>query len=331
MKHSNPQSSASNSIPVIDVSGLQGDDEALTKVAKEISAACSDVGFFYVKNHSVSPSIVNKAFQYAGQFFDLPKQKKDKIHIEKSQYMRGYFSHGSDKSDGILGDKKEGYDMARDLPTSHPYVTSKLPFYGPNAWPDHPTQFQAAMIEYHQSMLDFGLSLLRAFAVGLDMPAQFFDDKFREPMAQMRLLRYPKQVGDFSTGIGAGEHTDFGWITMIAQDEHRALQILTKSNEWIYVDPIPGTFVVNVGDLMSRWTNDRYLATMHRVVNENNVERQSIAYFMDPDYYAEVDCLSSCHSVSNPEKYTPVIAGEYMNQRFHETTTFRNGALEYHG
>jgi isopenicillin N synthase-like dioxygenase len=265
-------SPAKTAIPIIDVAGLQGDHNAFKRVAKEIHEACVEVGFFYVKNHSVPHKLTDRTFQQLGKFFDLRKTEKEEVHIEKSMYMRGYFSAGSDKSDGILGDKKEGYDMARDLPITHPYVSSKIPFYGPNAWPKNPPDFRETMIEYHQSLLDFGLEMLQAFAVSLNMPKSFFDDKFLEPMAQMRLLRYPKQAGEFSTGIGAGEHTDFGWITLIAQDNHRALQILTKGNEWIYVEPIPDTFVVNVGDLMSIWTNDLYPATMHRVVNENNVK-----------------------------------------------------------
>lgn len=318
-------------IPVIDVSGLFEDDKALRALAAEISTACRDVGFFYIVNHGIPASLRADVFRQARAFFNLPHAEKDKINIHKSKYMRGYFGQGADKSDGIVGDIKEGFDLAADLPEDNEYVKAKLPFYGPNVWPENPPGFRPALNGYHGSMLALGLSLLKAFAVSLDMPRDYFEDKFVCPMAQIRVLRYPPQPSVNQRAIGAGEHTDFGWITMIAHDETPGLQVLGRDDRWIDVDPLPNAFVVNVGDLMSRWTNDFYTATLHRVVNRNAVDRYSVAFFMDPDYYAEVSCLPTCVSESRPARYSPIVVGDYMNRRFHETTTFREGELDYHG
>lgn len=184
------------------------------------------------------------------------------------------------------------------------------------------------MTEYYTNMLQLGGLLLKSFARGVGVNDHFFDEKFRKPMAQMRLLRYPPTPNLNNKQIGAGEHTDFGWITMIAQDKVGGLEVLNKQGEWVDVPAIPLSLVVNIGDLMSRWTNDQYEATFHRVINRNKKERYSIAFFMDPDYHARVECLGSCMSETRPAKYPPIVAGEYMNKRFYETTTFREHKKE---
>ncbi len=317
-------------IPIIDLSGLFEDDTALQTIASEISTACIEIGFFYIINHGISASLCRDVFQQAYDFFNLPDFEKEKINIQKSRYMRGYFGHGADKSDGIVGDIKEGFDMAADLPFDNEYVKAKIPFYGPNVWPEKPPGFRNVLSEYHAAMLNLGLALLRAFATSLQMPKNYFEDKFVCPMAQIRMLRYPPQPYMDKRAMGAGEHTDFGWITMIAQDEHLGLQVLGRDNRWIDIHPLPHSFVVNSGDLMTRWTNDLYTATFHRVINLNDIDRYSVAFFMDPDYFAEVSCLPTCVSENNPERYSPIVVGDYMNRRFHETTTFRQGELNYH-
>lgn len=315
----------SNSIPTIDISPLFGDSKSgIDEVTKAVADACRSIGFFYIVNHSVPQALCDKVFSETQALFGLPSGVKESMDIQKSAHMRGYFSFGADKSDGIHGDIKEGFDLAADLPLDDPYVKAGLTFYGPNVWPQSLPDFKAVITEYHNSMLRVGRTLLKAFARGLGVPESFFEEKFRKPMAQLRLLRYPPSSRPGETQIGAGEHTDFGWITMIAQDETGGLEVLNRENQWVGVPPLPSSFVVNIGDLMSRWTNDVYTATFHRVTNRNTRDRYSVAFFMDPDYYVNVECLDTCVSESRPAKYAPIVVGDYMNRRFYETTTFRD-------
>jgi len=205
-----------------------------------------------------------------------------------------------------------------------PEAVAGLPFYGPNVWPESQPEFKEVMSCYHKVHLDLGRSLLRMFARGLNVSEQFFDDKFIKPMAQLRALRYPPSTGSGNELNGAGEHTDFGWITMIAQEPGTCgLEVKDIYGKWIKVPYVPSTLFVNIGDLMQMWTNDHYKATYHRILNRGAKERHSIAFFMDPDYYAKIQCLETCTSNENPARYDPFIVGDYMNRRFYETTTFR--------
>ncbi|WP_295479389.1 2-oxoglutarate and iron-dependent oxygenase domain-containing protein [uncultured Pseudomonas sp.] len=310
-------------IPLIDAAALRPGRPIPLELVDAVDSACRGMGFFTVVNHAVDTALISNVFAQLKSLFDLPSAEKQKIEIHKSPFMRGYFSEGADKSDGVLGDIKEGFDMATDLPVTDPYVRAKLPFYGPNAWPAALPDFRHVMTDYHKQTLAFGKDLLRVFALALDVPASYFDEKFTKPMAQLRLLRYPSIKYRPGMPIGAGEHTDFGWITMILQDNAGGLEVQSTSGAWIKAAPIDNAFVVNVGDLMQRWTNDRYKATLHRVINTSGRVRHSAAFFMDPDYTAKVECLHSCQSVRAPSKYPPILAGEYMDKRFLETTTFR--------
>lgn len=313
------------SVPIIDVGALRGNDRAaLNALAEEIAEACRTIGFFYVVNTGVDPTLRDRVMKQVAALFDLPAEEKWEMDIQKSKYMRGYFSFGADKSDGINGDIKEGFDMALDLPASDPYVQQGLPFYGPNTWPRSLPAFKTTLNEYYSTMIALGGGLLRAFSIGLGVDEHYFTERFVKPIAQIRLLRYPEPEASDQLRIGAGEHTDFGWLTMIMQDETGGLQVQNTAGEWIDVPYIPQSFVVNVGDLMSRWTNDLYPATMHRVINRADRPRYSVAFFMDPDYHAMVECLPTCMSDTRPARYPAIVAGEYMDRRFLETTTFRD-------
>jgi isopenicillin N synthase-like dioxygenase len=312
-------------VPIIDVGALfGGDEQSVQALVDDIARACKKIGFFYIRNHGIEDAFYEQAFAVSKALFALPQHEKEELDIQLSPYMRGYFSHGADKSDGINDDIKEGFDMATDLPVSDPYVVKKLPFYGPNVWPRSLPEFKTVMTEYHRRHLELGRALLRMFARGLHVPETFFDDKFVKPMAQLRTLRYPVSADRAVELNGAGEHTDFGWITMIAQQPGTGgLEVKDVHGNWVGVPVIPSTLVVNIGDLMQMWTNDAYTATFHRVINRSAVARHSIAFFMDPDYFVEIECLSSCTSADRPAKYPPIMVGDYMNKRFYETTTFR--------
>lgn len=324
MQHNNLSQSGSL-VPIIDMgAAFGGDEKGLHALVTDIAKACKKIDFFYITNYGIDDSFYEKAFDVSKALFSLPQQKKNTLDIKLSSHMRGYFSYGADKSDGINGDIKEGFDMATDLPISDSYVVKKLPFYGPNIWPESLPEFKTIMNDYHRRHLGLGRIMLRLLASGLNVPENFFDDKFMKPMAQLRTLRYPPSNDCTVELNGAGQHTDFGWITMISQElGTNGLQVRDTHGNWVDVPALPSTLVVNIGDLMQMWTNDFYTATFHRVINKSLVNRHSIAFFMDPDYFAKIKCLDSCVSKKMPAKYLPFTVGDYMNRRFYETTTFR--------
>jgi len=305
-------------IPIIDLSGTGN----LPGIARDIAAACVSTGFFYAVGHGVPERLSRGALAQAAALFALPHAAKQTLDLRRSKYMRGYFGHGADKSDGLHDDIKEGFDLAADLPETDPYVRGRVPFYGPNNWPSGLPAFRPVIEGYFHAMMRAGMTLLRAFAVGLGVEEGFFTARFATPMAQMRLLRYPPHHGLAARQIGAGEHTDFGYLTMILQDEVGGLEIRDAGGAWMPVPALPGALVVNIGDLMQRWTNDRYVATVHRVVNNRDRARHSIAFFMDPDFYARIECLHTCVGPARPARYLPFTAGDYMLRRFDETTNF---------
>jgi isopenicillin N synthase-like dioxygenase len=242
--------------------------------------------------------------------------------------MRGYFGHGEDKSDGINDDIKEGFDLALDLPATDPIVQSGMPFYGPNVWPVCLPRFKPVLSTFYRHMLMLGMDLLDAFSISLGVARDCFTDCFQNPIAQIRLLRYPPPVLAKQMRIGAGEHTDFGWLTMIMQDETGGLEVLNNGGSWIPAPALPNSFLINTGDLMQRWTNDEYPATIHRVINRTKYPRYSTAFFMDPDYHTTVSCLPNCTSPNEKPHYEPIMVGEYMKTRFMETTTFRDNETQ---
>jgi isopenicillin N synthase-like dioxygenase len=310
-------------VPVVDLAGGGvADPDAMAAAAAQIALACRTTGFFYVVNHGVPAGLCRRVMAQTQALFDLPNAQKCSLDITKSKFMRGYFGHGQDRSDGVNDDVKEGFDLAADLALTDPLVAAGVPFYGPNVWPASLPAFKPVMNAYHRRMMDLGLDVLAAIGRGLGVEKNFFAENFRKPIAQLRLLRYPPPAPGQAPPIGAGEHTDFGWITMILQDGTGGLEIRGPDGGWIAVPEIAGSFVVNIGDLLQRWTNDHYLATLHRVVNASGRPRYSAAFFMDPDYHAQVECLPGCVSPARPANYRPILVGDYMARRFAETTRF---------
>ena len=163
------------------------------------------------------------------------------------------------------------------------------------------------------------------FARGLGKEDNFFDRFLQKPLAQLRLLRYPPQPEPPESIIGCGAHTDYGTIALLSQDSP-GLEVLTKKGEWMEVEVIPNAFVVNIGDLMARWSNDLFLANVHRVINRNSSERYSMAFFLDPDYKAVIECIDTCIPAGKKAKYKPIVFGEYNEIKLDATFNFRKQA-----
>lgn len=302
-------------IPVIDVSALNTGG-SLFEVAKEIRWALTNVGFFYVKNHGVPEAVVDGAFDETRAFFDLPLQDKMDLHISKSGLaLRGYIEiFGENTDPAKTKDLKECFDIGPEGPAGD------APFFGPNLWPAAQPEFQRAVYGYHQEMKGLAQRLMRAIAVSLDLEADFFLPRMQNPITIQRLLHYPPQEGRIDESVmGIGAHTDYGSLTILAQDDVGGLQVMNRDGQWVEGPPVAGTFVINIGDLVQRLTNDLYLANLHRVVNASGRERYSIPFFIDADADAVFQPLDSRVSAENPARYEPVTCGAHKFGRFKDS------------
>ncbi|XP_028781098.1 2-oxoglutarate-Fe(II) type oxidoreductase hxnY-like isoform X5 [Neltuma alba] len=289
-------------------------DPDIDKSVNLLKQACLDSGFFYVVNHGISQDFMDEAFAQSRKFFGLPL--KEKIKLLRNEKQRGYtpvLDELLDPENQVhVGDYKEGYYIGVEVSEDDP--ESQKPFYGPNQWPasDILPGWRETMEKYHRQALEVGRAVGRIIALALDLGADFFDkpDMLGEPIATLRLLHYEGQTSNPSRGLyGAGAHTDYGLITLLATDDVPGLQICkdrdAKPQIWEDVAPLKGAFIVNLGDMLERWSNCIFKSTLHRVLG-NGQERYSIAYFLEPNHDCLVECLPTCKSESNPPKtYEP--------------------------
>ncbi|GAB4368905.1 MAG: 2-oxoglutarate and iron-dependent oxygenase domain-containing protein [Kiloniellaceae bacterium] len=316
-------------IPVIDFGPfLTGDLAARKAVAERIGHACRNIGFFYLKNHGIADALVARSFAEAKRFFDQPMERKLEIDIEKSACHRGYFKVGGENLDPAKqkegGDLKEGVKIGRDLAGDHPLVKAGTPLHGPNQWPANLPGWQGAMQSYFDALVGLGKQIMHAFALSLELDECFFDRQLTDPMATLGPLHYPPQRGTITEKqIGAGAHTDFGCLTILAQDMNGGLQVKNAAGAWIDATPIPGTFVINIGDMMARWTNNLFASTLHRVINTSGAERYSIPFFFDPNFSAPVAALPTCTGPDNPPVFPPTTGGQHLLDMI-------NATFDYH-
>lgn len=342
-------------IPTIsleDINDLQSSTEQQNVVVDSLRHACTEIGFFYLKIDSkdLSHNLIQNVFDQSKQFFNLPTDIKQKF--TDCELNRGYTSMGEetlDPSKQSVGDTKEGYYIARDVPKNNPdYDPLKLS--GPNVWPTKNgndddrmnldcIQWKNVMNEYFDIMNKIGFRLVQLIALAIGLPHNFFDDKFSPPMAFLRLLHYSKQKSDVANGIFAcGAHSDYGMVTLLATDDEPGLQILLQKNnlrasadddnhyevdkeeKWVNVAPPPiGTFVVNLGDMLERWTNGKFKSTVHRVVSSGAKERYSIPFFYEPNFDTVVECLDVCLEDGEEPKFPKTTAGGHLVEKYNQT------------
>jgi len=298
-----------NTIPLVDL--------ASSDAPKQIRDACMNHGFFYLINHGVSQQLIDSAFEQSRIFFALPIEEKQKYAVNK--FNHGYLPLGSEILDPerqIQGDTKESFYIGVERLPHHAF-----PLHGPNIWPDVRVlpNFKKIMNRYFNALRNLGTHTTRLIAQSANLKPSFFDSCFTDPMALINLLHYPPIYSDPNHGIfGAGAHTDYGMLTILATDGVPGLQIF-QNGEWVDVPSIPGAFIVNLGDMLQRWTNDVYKSTLHRVVNLTGSERYSIPFFFEPNFDTMVTCLPKFCSEENPSKYPPIKSGEYLVGRYTAT------------
>jgi isopenicillin N synthase-like dioxygenase len=303
-------------IPVIDIGALYSPDpEARQRVATKIGAACDDIGFFYVVNHNVSVEISDKAVALVDQFFALPETERLTVKADKNN--RGY----RDISDSVHSNGKlnarDSFDLGFPVTEDDPEVLAGTPLYAPNRYPDIPG-FREAIEVYYWETFRLGMKILEGFALYLGKSEDFFTRNFTKPVADMVVNHYLGAAGLHISDQASGPHTDHGIVTILWQDSLGGLEVMGKDGKWMSAPPVKGSFVINIGELMKRWTNGRFKATVHRVVHLQNKPRYSMPLFCNPNFRTIVDPRDL--GVADDEAlYTPIQSGEFLLQRFKAT------------
>jgi len=311
------------SIPVVDISGLQSHAWAdRERVADEIGKAARDVGFFYVSGAGVDDALFERMLAATKEFFALPVEEKMRSYIGLSTCHRGYVPVGEEGVETGTPDLKEAFDTALDLPDDDPDYLAGNPMLGPNVWPDL-SGFADAVTAYYQAVLEVGQRLLRVFAVALGEDPDTFARHATKTPSQLRLVHYPYNP-DAVDGQGIGAHTDYECFTLL-KPTAPGHEVMNGAGEWIGVPPIPGTFVVNIGDMLELWTNGTFVATSHRVRTVKE-ERYSFPLFFNVDYHTEVKPLPRFAGAGGTRR--PALrAGEHLFAQTAQTFAYLRNRL----
>src|SRR5215207_2242746 len=312
------------SVPIVDIGGLRSPDRTeRERVAGEIGKAARDVGFFYVSGAGVDDRVFERMLASTKEFFALPIEEKMRSYIGLSTCHRGYAPSGEEGLATGMPEMKEAFDTALELPADDPDYLAGNPMLGPNVWPDLPG-FAEAVTEYYVAVLDVGHRLLWAFAVALGENPDAFSRHATKTPSQLRLVHYPYNA-DAGGGQGIGAHTDYECFTLL-KPTAPGLEVLNGAGEWIDVPPVPGTFVVNIGDMLELWTNGAYVATSHRV-RKVAEERYSFPLFFNVDYHTEVKPLPQFASRDGIQR--PALrAGEHLFAQTAQTFAYLRNRVE---
>jgi isopenicillin N synthase-like dioxygenase len=323
-------------VPIVDFSGYESG--RVKPLIAQIAKVCEETGFMMIKNHGLPASIVDQCWQKSLEFFD--SSLENRLTASSAQTAHPYCYHGLEAEALALSldeltppDLKETFNMGPfetpcpDLdegmgPEVKAFVTAR------NTWPVDPAGFQPALENYYREVQTLANRVMALFAMALDLPSDYFEASFDRPMSAMRVINYPALAKAPLEGqLRAGAHTDYGTLTLLLQQEARTgLQVLCRG-EWHDVPAVPGTIVVNIGDLMSRWTNDRWVSTLHRVVIPPTAtalpsRRQSLVYFHTPNWDAEIGCIPTCVKQGEKPRYEPVFAGPHLAAKFIKTVQY---------
>ncbi len=296
-------------------------------VAGTVDRVYRTSGFLEVVGHGVSPDLIEEMLSTTASFFDLPLVAKQACIVADKTQNRGYASEGTEALAYSLGEEPtapdlfEAFNAGREIvdEADRPYFDAHKSFFAPNIWPEEPAALRDVWIRYQQAIAVVSDCLLSVFALALDVPESYFIDRTRRAIATTRAINYERRPGSPDPLPGQarmGAHTDYGIVTVLLADNVPGLQV-RHQGEWIDVPVASGSFVVNIGDMLATWTNDRWVSTLHRVVPppvsaDGPVRRRSVASFLEADPDAIIEPVSSCVTGENPARYQPISAGDYL-------------------
>lgn len=311
--NNNNNSNNSSIIPVIDLAHFyRGSAQDKAKLAQEINRACEDIGFLTIINHAVKPEIINNMKQITRTFFDSTVGIKREVPMT-DEYPYGYSGYKEEILSKGYGDKQALADLKESFAIGPYNPAALMPAV---RWPSQPLHMSKHWLAYYNAMEHLSHDLLRLFALALNLPENWFDDKIDHHRSSLRALNYPAQssLPNSDQQLRAGAHTDYGSLTILLQDHVGGLQVKTRAGAWQDVPYIPDAFVINLGDLMARWTNDRWVSTLHRV-KPSIPRRESIAFFHNINHDHLVTCLPTCITANNPAKYQPILAWDHLMEK----------------
>ena len=317
-------------IPAIDLRAfLRGSAVEQAAIAASVDDICRRTGFLIIENHEVPSEIIENAWTHSRAFFDLPLEEKLTAKSADPKCPRGYFPMASETLAKSLGvdtppDVKESFGIGRlNAPPIELSAAENEFYFGDNLWPTSLPDLDSTLTTYFDAMTELGEKVLSLFAAALEMPHNYFEYFHTHPMSALRCLNYPDSNEPLlPMQKGAGEHSDYGSITILKSDPNiPGLEIKLASGEWAKAPLVGDAFIVNIGDMMARWTNDRWVSTLHRVIQPDGPKigtsrRQSIAFFHNTNLDAEIECIPSCLAPDEQPKYEKVLSGPYLWNRF---------------
>ncbi len=324
-----------DAVPVIDIAPfIAGDPVGRAAVIEEVGQICRDIGFFMVSGHGLPDSLSDDVYRLSLEFFDLPDSEKLKFERPPGVFNRGYqpfrtraVGRSLDPTLGPSLHDSFAIGMLDVPPNSYFSNPAAGNNFAPNIWPDRPADFEKALRAYYAGMSALAATILRIFAAALDLPGDFFESKTDKHISTLRLTHYPALMSAPNAGEErSGAHTDTGALTILRIDDAPGgLQVCSREGKWINVPYVPGTFVINIADMMMAWTNDAWISTLHRVVNPPSAagdtgRRLSMPFFFQPNYDAVISCIESCMGPDNPPRHPPMTSGDYRKRR--EATTY---------
>lgn len=279
-------------VPIIDMSASRFTmPESKLELAREIAEACATVGFLYLKNHPIEQAQIDGVFNAAREFFDLPQEAKDAVSMTRNRHFQGYLpmltkGKGTAERGGtITANKQEAFQFRRPLDPNDPDLLTGERLAGVIPWPEQVPRLKEVLLAYHTKMCAFGETMIELFELGLELPKDSIRQHFKKDMNALRIIHYPaQQIDDSGANLGTRAHTDTDAFTFVYQDMTGGLEVRNKDGEWIGVPPIPGTYVLNVGEVMKVWTDGVFSSTPHRVINRYGKQRLSVPFFMFPTY-----------------------------------------------
>jgi isopenicillin N synthase-like dioxygenase len=322
---------ATRAIPLIDFGpAFRGEPGGLGAVAQRVRRASQDVGFFYLAGHDVPPATVDAAFGASREFHAMPLDQKMRLSLNENNI--GYLAvnqsmqRASTVHKATRPNYNESFFISHDRGPDHPDVIAATPLRGRNQWPEGRQSMRAAMVGYFETLEGVGERMLPVLARALDMPPDHFGPFFaNEAHATLRFLHYPPQDVDDDEQFGQGPHTDNSFITLLARTDVPGLAVRLPVGEWLAPPVIPGTFLVNLGNVMKRWSNDRFLSTPHAVLNDSGTDRYSIAFFYSPNPDAIIECLPSCVGPDDPPRYPRAVYRDLVLDFYNANYFHRRG------
>ena len=304
---------ATKAIPVIDFApAFRGEPGGLDAVATQVRHACESIGFFYLAGHGVDQAIIDAAFAASREFHAMPME--DKLRLPINENNIGYLpvnqsmQRASTVHKATRPNFNESFFISHDRAADHPDIVAGTPLRGRNQWPEGHAAMQAAMLTYMKTLDAVGARMLPVLARALGLSADWFAPFFSgEAHLTLRFLHYPPQETDDAEQFGQGPHTDNSFITILAREDVPGLAVRLPNGEWLPPPVIPGTFLVNLGNIMKRWSNDRFLSTPHGVLNDSGRDRYSIAFFYSPRPDITIECVPTCTGPDDPPHYPAAV------------------------